>query len=138
MAKKQAAKTKPRETVPQAGAAGDVAQAIGESLADLMNRKDALVRQLADVNQRIASASQAGRRLLASAPNFMILGRSKTGVAKKTRAAGAKTGKRKRPAIRTAFGLCCKPTASAISLRTCANICWKNWASIGIHRRLSS
>ena len=100
MAKKQAAKTKPRETVPQAGAAGDVAQAIGESLAELMNRKDALVRQLADVNQRIASASQAGRRLLAAAPNFIILGRSKTGVAKKTRAAGTKTGngKRKRPA----------------------------------------
>ena len=70
VAKKQAAKSKPRETVPQAGAAGDMAQAIGESLADLMNRKDALVRQLADVNQRIASASQAGRRLLAAAPQL--------------------------------------------------------------------
>lgn len=104
MAKKQAAKaaatTKTRLAVARAGAAGDVAEVIGESLADLMNRKDALVRQLTDVNRRIASASQAGSRLMQAVPNFLRLGRPEAHVPKKTRAAGSKTGngKRKRPA----------------------------------------
>lgn len=100
MAKKQAAKTKTRVAVSQAGTAGDVAEYIGESLADLMNRKDALVRQLADVNQRISSVSRVGSRLIQAMPRFTGLGRTKARVPKKTRAAGKKTGngKRKRPA----------------------------------------
>ena len=83
----------------QSATVGEVAEYIGESLGDLMNRKDALVRQLADVNQRIASAGQAGSRLLQAVPRFIGLGRTKS-PAKKTRAAGQKTGngKRKRPA----------------------------------------
>ena len=101
VAKKQAAKAK-KQAAPaqkQAATVGEVAEYIGESLGDLMNRKDALVRQLADVNQRIASAGQAGSRLVQAVPRFIGLGRTKS-PAKKTRAAGQKTGngKRKRPA----------------------------------------
>ena len=94
MAKKQAAKKNAPVAVPRAGAAGEAAEYIGESLADLMNRKDALVRQLASVNQRIASVSQIGSRLMKAVPSFVGLGRTKA-VPKKTRAAG-KTGNRKR------------------------------------------
>ena len=100
VAKKQAAKAK-KQAAPaqkQAATVGEVAEYIGESLGDLMNRKDALVRQLADVNQRIASAGQAGSRLVQAVPRFIGLGRTKAPT-KKTRA-GQKTGngKRKRPA----------------------------------------
>ena len=100
MAKKQAAKTKAAK--PNApvtvSRADEAAEYIGESLADLMNRKDALVRQLANVNQRIASVSQVGNRLVQAVPRFIGLGRTKA-VPKKTRAAGKKSGngKRKRP-----------------------------------------
>ena len=99
MAKKQAAKTKAAETNAPVtvSRADEAAEYIGESLADLMNRKDALVRQLANVNQRIASASQAGSRLVQAVPRFIGLGRAKA-VPRKSRA-GKKTGngKRKRP-----------------------------------------
>ena len=89
MAKKQPAKKK------APGAAGEAAEYIGESLADLMNRKDALVRQLATVNQRITSVSQIGSRLMEAVPRFVGLGRTKA-LHKKARAAGQKTGNRKR------------------------------------------
>ena len=95
MAKKQAARKKAPVKVSRAGAAGEAAEYIGESLADLMNRKDALVRQLANVNQRIASVGQIGNRLMEAVPRFVGLGRAKA-VPKKTRAAGTKTGNRKR------------------------------------------
>lgn len=41
-----------------AASVGVMAEYIGSSLADLMNRKDALARQLADVNGQIAAARQ--------------------------------------------------------------------------------
>ena len=100
MAKKQAAKTKAAKTNAPVtvSRADEAAEYIGESLADLMNRKDALVRQLANVNQRIASVSQMGSRLIEAVPRFVGLGRA-TAVPKKNRKAGKKTGngKRKRP-----------------------------------------
>ena len=99
MAKKQAAKTKTAKTNAPVtvSRADEAAEYIGESLADLMNRKDALVRQLANVNQRIASVSQVGSSLVQAVPRFIGLGRAKA-VPNKTRA-GKKTGngKRKRP-----------------------------------------
>lgn len=95
MAKKQAARTKAPVT---ASRTEEAAEYIGESLGDLMNRKDALVRQLAIVNQRIASVSQMGGRLIEAVPRLVGLGRTRA-VPKKTRPAGTKTGngKRKRP-----------------------------------------
>lgn len=99
MAKKQAAKTKAAKTNAPVtvSRADEAAEYIGESLADLMNRKDALVRQLANVNERIASVSQAGSRLVQAVPRFIGLGPAQA-VPRKTRA-GKKTGngKRKRP-----------------------------------------
>ena len=98
MAKKQAAKTKTAKTNAPVtvSRADEAAEYIGESLADLMNRKDALVRQLANVDQRIASVSQVGSRLVQAVPRFIGLGRAKAVPKKK---AGTKTGngKRKRP-----------------------------------------
>jgi len=98
VAKKQAAKAKAEKTnALVVSRADEAAEYIGESLADLMNRKDELVRQLANVNQRIASVSQVGSRLVQAVPRFVGLGRTKA-VPKKTRAAGkAGNRKRKRP-----------------------------------------
>ena len=94
MAKKQATASAKRVPANKTGAAGQVAEYIGESLADLMNRKDALVRQLGDVDQRIASVRLAGAKLVETMPRLIGLGgggkTAKRAVVKKTR-----TGNRK-------------------------------------------
>ena len=80
----------------QASVTNQVAEYIGMSLADLMNRKDALVRQLATVDQQISSAR---RRVTATVsqglPVLSTLVRGK--VSKKAKAPKKGNRKRKRP-----------------------------------------
>ena len=64
MAKKQTKKAARKvPDSPQGSVAGNVAEYIGTSLADLMNRKDALVRQLGDVDRQIASVREVSAKL---------------------------------------------------------------------------
>ncbi|MBK5296963.1 MAG: hypothetical protein JJE40_07385 [Vicinamibacteria bacterium] len=100
MAKKQTAE-KTGAKVPESGAgavAGQVAESIGTSLAHLMNRKDALVRQLAEVEQQISSARQRVTAKVAERLPVPALGRGNaTGAGTKTsEAKSGKTGNRKR------------------------------------------
>ena len=94
MAKKQATASARRVSASKTGAAGQVAEYIGESLADLMNRKDALVRQLGDVDRRIASVRQAGAKLVEKVPGLIGLGGSAK-TAKRTAVKKTRTGNRK-------------------------------------------
>ena len=87
---KKAARKAPKG--PQGSVAGNVAEYIGASLADLMNRKDALVRQLGDVDRQIASVRDMGARLASAVPRFVGL-TQQTGAGKKRSA--KKTGNRK-------------------------------------------
>ena len=98
MAKKQATASAKRVPASETGAAGQVAEYIGTSLADLMNRKDTLVRQLGDVDRQIASVRQAGAKLVETMPRLIGLGGG-TKTAKRTAVKKTKTGngKRKRP-----------------------------------------
>lgn len=96
MAKKQT-KTAARNT-PEGGrgaVAGSVAEFIGTSLADLMNRKDALVRQLGEVDRQIASVRQVGAKLAGAVPRLVGLNRT-TGAGKPQPSKKARTGNRKR------------------------------------------
>ena len=93
MAKKQTKKAaRKAPNGPQGSVAGNVAEYIGTSLADLMNRKDALVRQLGDVDRQIASVRDMGARLASAVPRFVGLTQP-TGAGKKRSA--KKTGNRK-------------------------------------------
>ena len=78
------------------GTVTQVAEYVGASLADLMNRKDALTRQLADVNQQIAAT---GRRVTTAVagkiPRLSGLGRGSASTAKKG-ASNARKGNRKK------------------------------------------
>ena len=80
----------------QATVTNQVAEYIGMSLADLLNRKDALVRQLATVDQQLSAAR---RRVTATVsqglPALSKLVRGKA--AKKAKAAKKGNRKRKRP-----------------------------------------
>ena len=94
MAKKQAAAPgRSRD------AAGQVAEYVGASLADLMNRKDALARQPAEVEQAIARAGrQAGAKVARAVPGAKrarALPGAKGGKAKAAAPAG-RTGNRKK------------------------------------------
>ena len=97
MAKKKTARkagTKVADTRQKAVA--EVAEYIGASLGELMNRKDVLVRQLATVNQEISTvrrrvAATVAQRL----PAVPLLGRGKA--AKKAKSAKTGNRKRKRP-----------------------------------------
>lgn len=103
---RKAGKTAPAAT-PQntAASVGQVAEYIGSSLADLMNRKDALARQLADVNGQIAAARKRVTATVTEAlPTLERLrggGSGGTAAAGKTPPVTAGTkkgnGKRKRP-----------------------------------------
>ena len=99
---RKAGKATPENT---AASVGQVAEYIGSSLADLMNRKDALARQLADVNGQIAAAR---KRVTATVTQVLPeLERLRGGRSGGTAAAGKKpsvkagakkgNGKRKRP-----------------------------------------
>ena len=93
------AKTKPENT---AASVGQVAEYIGSSLADLMNRKDALARQLSDVNGQIAAARQRVTTTVTQALPKLDRLRGGGGTAagkKKSAKTGARkgNGKRKRP-----------------------------------------
>jgi hypothetical protein len=99
VAKKQT-KKKPGAKVsdsPQVSVTNQVAEYIGMSLADLMNRKDALARQLATVDQQISAAR---RRVAATVsqglPALSKLVGGKT-VSKKAKSAKTGNRKRKRP-----------------------------------------
>ncbi len=76
-------------------AAGDVAEFIGTSLGDLMNRKDALVRQLVDVDRQIASVREVSATLASAVPRLVGL-RRLAGAGKKRSAKKTRTGNRKR------------------------------------------
>ena len=99
MAKKQSKKKAGAKVSAnqQESVTNQVAEYIGMSLADLMNRKDALVRQLATVDQQISTAR---RRVAATVsqglPALSKLVRGKT-VSKKAKAAKTGNRKRKRP-----------------------------------------
>jgi hypothetical protein len=96
MARKQTKKTTRKAPKgPQASVAGNVAEYIGTSLADLMNRKDTLVRQLGDVDRQIASVRDVGAKLASAVPRFVGLTRP-TGAGKKRAAKKTRTGNRKR------------------------------------------
>jgi hypothetical protein len=88
-------------TVPEttADTVGQFAEYIGASLADLMNRKDVLARQLADVEQQISSARSVVTARVAKVadalPSLASLAGRKAATAKKARATGAKKGNRK-------------------------------------------
>jgi hypothetical protein len=95
MAKKQTKKAARKAPEgPQASVAGNVAEYIGTSLADLMNRKDALVRQLGDVDRQIASVRDMGARLASAVPRLVGLTQP-TGAGKKRSAKKTRTGNRK-------------------------------------------
>ena len=100
-ARRNAGKAATRDNT--AASVGQVAEYIGSSLADLMNRKDALARQLADVNGQIAAArKRVTAKVTQALPQLERLrGGGGTAAAgkKKSIKAGAKkgNGKRKRP-----------------------------------------
>lgn len=73
--------------------ADQVAEYIGTSLADLMNRKDALARQLAAVDQQIAAVRKRVRDAAQKLPALPIPGRKASAPAKPAK---AKTGNRKK------------------------------------------
>ena len=96
MAKKQMKKAARKvPDSPQGSAAGNVAEYIGTSLADLMNRKDALVRQLGDVDRQIASVREVSAKLANAVPRLVGL-RRLAGAGKKRSAKKTRTGNRKR------------------------------------------
>jgi len=96
MAKKQTKQAARKAPVsPQGSVAGNVAEYIGTSLADLMNKKDALVRQLGDVDRQIASVRDVSARLASAVPRLAGLSRL-TGAGKKRLAKKTRTGNRKK------------------------------------------
>lgn len=104
MAKKQATRKQPKAKAGanvsdsrQASVTNQVAEYIGTSLADLMNRKDALARQLATVDQQISTARRRVATTVSKGlPAISKLVRGKT-ASKKAKAAKKGNGKRKRP-----------------------------------------
>jgi hypothetical protein len=73
--------------------ADQVAEYIGTSLADLMNRKDALARQLSAVDRQIAAVRKRVRDAAQQLPALPIPGRKASTPAKPAK---AKTGNRKK------------------------------------------
>lgn len=87
-------------TVPAARAgnvADQVAEYIGTSLADLMNRKDALARQLATVDQQIAAVRKRVKDAAQKLPALPIPGRRAASAPAKPAKAKAGNRKKKRP-----------------------------------------
>jgi hypothetical protein len=74
--------------------ADQVAEYIGTSLADLMNRKDALARQLSAVDRQIAAVRKRVRDAAQQLPALPIPGRKVASAPAKP--ARAKTGNRKK------------------------------------------
>lgn len=105
LAKKSAGRkaVKPAKPENTAASVGQVAEYIGSSLADLMNRKDALARQLADVNGQIVAARRRVTATVTEAlPKLDRLrggGGAAAGKTKTSAKTGARkgNGKRKRP-----------------------------------------
>lgn len=81
-----------------AGPVEQVAEYVGASLAQLMNRKDALIQQVAEVDRRIAAARRAVTATVAKALPRLASGNAPAGVtAPATRRPVKGNGKRKRP-----------------------------------------
>ena len=94
MAKKATKSTAAAVSAARAGNVADqVAEYIGTSLGDLMNRKDALARQLAAVDQQIAAVRKRVKDAAQKLPALPIPGRKAGAPAK---SAKAKTGNRKK------------------------------------------
>jgi hypothetical protein len=79
-----------------ASAADQLAEYIGASLGDLMNRKDALMRQLASVDQQIAAARRRVRDAAAKLPALPALPALPRRTAAPAKPPKARTGNRKK------------------------------------------
>ncbi len=100
MAKRATAKDRDTVVKSPQGPVDGVAEYIGTSLADLMNRKDALLRQVAAMDQQIAALRRTvAARVSQHLPALPGFGGRKIAGArtKKSPAGKARTGKRKRP-----------------------------------------